>query len=71
MWFVITVVLSFHDIDSVIGREYKVKTFSDTWQCHQYISKNKIKLLSPHIIEYGDKLKSFEFYCESRQGEEV
>ena len=71
MWFVITIFLSFSGGDESIFREYKAKTFNDTWVCHKYIAENKMKLLAPHIIEHGDKLKSFEFYCESRYGEEV
>ena len=31
----------------------------------------KVELLSPHLIEYGDDMTGFEFYCESRYGEEV
>ena len=49
----------------------KAETFKDTWECHEYIAEHKIELLSPHIIAYGDTLKGFEFYCESRYGEEV
>tara|TARA_R110002012_G_scaffold300189_1_gene499775 strand:+ start:253 stop:468 length:216 start_codon:yes stop_codon:yes gene_type:complete len=71
MWFVVTIMLSFNDMDGTFLREYKKKTFSDTWECHEFISENKMKLLSPHIIKYGIKLKGFEFYCESRQGQEV
>ena len=71
MWFVITVVLTFNNADINIGREFKGKTFEDTWQCHEYIAEHKIELLSPHIITYGDALKGFEFYCESRYGAEV
>jgi hypothetical protein len=71
MWFIITIVLTFHDTDLTIGREYKAETFKDTWQCHEYIAEHKIELLSPHIITYGDTLKGFEFYCESRYGAEV
>ena len=57
MWFVVTIMLSFNDMDGTLLREY--------------ISENKMILLSPHIIKYGIKLKGFEFYCESRQGQEV
>ena len=71
MWFVITIMLSFNHIDSTSLKEYKNKTFSDTWECHEYISENKMKLLSPHIITHGESLKGFEFFCESRHGEEV
>lgn len=71
MWFVIVIVMTFHNTDVTLGREYKAKTFEDTWDCHEYISKNKMELLTPHILSYGDELKGFEFYCESRYGEEV
>jgi len=71
MWFVITIMLSFHDTDQQLHREFLAKQFNDTWECHEFIFENKIELLTPHIIDYGDKLKSFEFYCESRYGEEV
>ena len=71
MWFVVTIILSFHGVDQKLHKEYKAETFEDTWQCHEYISEHKIELLSPHIITYGDSLKGFEFYCESRYGAEV
>ena len=71
MWFVITIMLSFNHMDGTSLKEYKKKTFSDTWECHEYISENKMKLLSPHIITHGESLKGFEFFCESRHGEEV
>jgi hypothetical protein len=71
MWFVITIVLSFHGIDEQFHREFQLETFNDTWECHEYISKHKMELLTPHLIEYGESLKSFEFFCESRYGEEV
>tara|TARA_R110002012_G_scaffold62597_1_gene164647 strand:+ start:632 stop:847 length:216 start_codon:yes stop_codon:yes gene_type:complete len=71
MWFVITIMLSFNHIDDTLLKEYTKKTFTDTWECHEFISENKMILLSPHIIKHGKKLKGFEFYCESRQGEEV
>jgi hypothetical protein len=45
--------------------------FKDTWECHEYIAEHKVELLTPHIIDYGDRLKGFEFFCESRYGEEV
>tara|TARA_R110002020_G_scaffold42157_2_gene123810 strand:- start:125 stop:319 length:195 start_codon:yes stop_codon:yes gene_type:complete len=64
-------VLTFHSSDISVGREYKVNTFKDTWKCHEYIAENKMELLTPHILTYGEELKGFEFYCESRYGEEV
>ena len=71
MWFVITIVLSFHGIDQDIQKEFKAETFKNTWQCHKYIAENKMELLTPHIITYGESLKGFDFFCESRYGEEV
>ena len=41
MWFIITIVLTFHDTDLTVGREYKAETFKDTWQCHEYIAEHK------------------------------
>jgi len=71
VWFAVTLMLTFHDTDLTISREYKKKTFQDTWSCHEFISDNKMMLLSPHIELNGDNLKGFEFFCESRYGEEV
>jgi len=71
MWFVITIMLSFHGTDEQLYREYQAEMFKDTWECHEYIAEHKVELLTPHIIDYGDRLKGFEFYCESRYGEEV
>ena len=37
----------------------------------KWVPDHKVELLAPHLIEYGDDMTSFEFYCESRYGEEV
>ena len=71
MWFVITIMLSFHGTDEQLYREYQAEMFKDTWECHEYIAEHKVELLTPHLIDYGDRLTGFEFYCESRYGEEV
>jgi hypothetical protein len=71
MWFVITIILSFHGADEQLHREFKAETFKNTWECHEYIAEHKMELLTPHILTYGEELKGFEFYCESRYGEEV
>ena len=71
MYFVITIILTFHSSYLSVTHEYTAKTFNDTWKCHQYTSENKMELLTPHILNYGDSLKGFEFYCESRYAEEV
>jgi len=71
MFFVITIMLTFHGTESNVEREYKKKSFQDTWSCHEFIAENKMQLLLPHIELHGDGLKGFEFYCESRYAEEV
>jgi len=70
MFFVITIMLTFSDGEQ-FTREYKLKSFNDTWACWEFITDHKVELLAPHLIEYGDDMTSFEFYCESRYGEEV
>lgn len=70
MFFVITIMLTFYEGDQ-FSREYLQRSFQDTWSCHKFITDNKVKLLAPHLIEYADQLQGFEFYCESRYGEEV
>ena len=61
------------DIDSDVDlwssgcdRIESVMQFEDTWECHEYISENKMALLLPHIETYGENLKGFEFFCENR-----
>mgnify|MGYP003650889566 CR=1 FL=1 len=71
MYFVITVMLTFVHVEGTFLQEYKRQTFKDTWGCHEFIAENKMKLLAPHIIKHGNKIKGFEFYCESREAEEV
>jgi len=71
MYFVITIVLMFNSTSEQGHRVYLEQTFKDTWACHKYIHENKIELLTPHVIEYGDELKSFSFFCENRYAEEV
>jgi len=66
MYFVITIYLLVAGVDEAVLKEYTAKSFEDTWQCHSFIHRNKMELLTPHIIKYGDKLKSWEIFCESR-----
>jgi hypothetical protein len=70
MFFIITILLTFNTGEQ-FTREYKLKSFNDTWACWEFITDHKVELLTPHLIEYGDKMTGFEFYCESRYGEEV
>ena len=71
MYWVITVMLMFNTTDVVMEREYKLKQFQDDWSCHEFIHENKIYLLKPHVLDYPNQLKSFEFFFESRYAEEV
>jgi hypothetical protein len=70
MFFIITILLTFNTGEQ-FTREYKLKSFNDTWACWEFITDHKVELLTPHLIEYGDEMTGFEFYCESRYGEEV
>tara|TARA_R100000935_G_scaffold5457_2_gene12571 strand:- start:1866 stop:2081 length:216 start_codon:yes stop_codon:yes gene_type:complete len=70
MFFVITIMLTFSGGEQ-LTREYKLKSFDDTWACWEFITDHKVELLAPHLVQYGDDMTSFEFYCESRYGEEV
>ena len=70
MFFVITSMLTFSGGEQ-LTREYKLKSFDDTWACWEFITDHKVELLAPHLIDYGDEMTGFEFYCESRYGEEV
>lgn len=71
MYWVITIMLMFHGTDTVMEREYLLKHFNDDLECHAHVYENKIELLTPHVIEYGESLRSFEFFCETRYAEEV
>ena len=71
MYWVITIMLMFNGNDLLLEREYKIKTFQDDWVCHKYVYENKMVLLKDHIIEFGDNLRSFELFCESRYAEQV
>jgi|TARA_B100000900_G_scaffold357359_1_gene327630 hypothetical protein len=66
MYFVITIYLLVAGTDEAVLKEYTAKSFRDTWQCHSFVHRNKMELLTPHIIKYGDQLKSWEIFCESR-----
>ena len=71
MWFfVVTVMLTFTGGDHHI-REYKLETFNEVAECRQFITDNKVLLLIPHLIEYGEKMTSFEFNCEKRFEETI
>ena len=65
MYFIITAWLTLYS-GLAIHHELNTMQFEDTWQCHEYVSENKMALLLPHIETYGDDLKGFEFYCENR-----
>ena len=71
MYWVITIMLMFHGTDVTLEREYKLKQFNDDWTCHKFIYQNKSTLLKQHIEEFGEGLRSWELFCESRYGEEV
>ena len=66
MYFVVTIYLLVAGTDEAVLKEYTAKSFRDTWQCHSFVHRNKMELLTPHIIKYGDELKSWEIFCESR-----
>tara|TARA_R110001583_G_C5488808_1_gene394550 strand:+ start:199 stop:423 length:225 start_codon:yes stop_codon:yes gene_type:complete len=66
MYFVITIYLLVAGTSEPVMREYTVKSFEDSWACHAFIHRNKMELLTPHIIKHGDDLKSWELFCESR-----
>ena len=66
MYFVVTIYLLLAGSNEAVIREYVAQSFEDTWACHAFIHRNKMELLTPHIIDYADKLKSWEFFCESR-----
>jgi len=66
VYFVITIYLLVAGTDEAVLKEYTAKSFRDTWQCHSFVHRNKMELLTPHIIKYGDQLKSWEIFCESR-----
>ena len=65
MYFIITAWLTLYS-GVAIHHELPALKFQNTWQCHEYVYENKMKLLAPHIETYGDDLKSFEFFCENR-----
>ena len=70
MFYVIIILLTFHSGEQ-FTREYKLKTFNDTWACWEYLTEKKVELVTPHLEAFTPDLKSFQFYCESRYGEEV
>ena len=71
MWFfVVTVMLTFSNGDHH-AREYKLETFNEVAECRQFITDNKVLLLIPHLLEYGEKMTSFEFNCEKRFEETI
>ena len=52
MFFVITIMLTFSGGEQ-LTREYKLKSFDDTWACWEFITANKVELLAPHLVQYG------------------
>jgi len=54
MFFVITIMLTFSGGEQ-LTREYKLKSFDDTWACWEFITDHKVELLAPHLIADMEK----------------
>jgi len=75
MIWVITVMLWYDGLNGPHYSEYKLKQFDTKIECLDYVFWNKTELVTKLAEDNGAKegkgLKTWAFYCENRQLEEV
>ena len=75
MIWVISAMLWYQDIDNPIYPDYLLKTFDTRQECLDFVFQNKFEMIMDLAEEKGtyegQSLKTWAFYCENRQLEEV
>ena len=75
MIWVISAMLWYQDIDKPIYTDYLLKTFDTRQECLDFVFWNKVEMIMELAEEKGtyegQTLKTWAFYCENRQLEEV
>ena len=75
MIWIITAMLWYHDIPEPSHSTYNEQSFNTKAECLDYVFSNKAelvyKLVEVHGVKEGNQLKTWAFFCENRQLEEV
>ena len=75
MIWIITAMLWYHDIPEPSHSTYNEQSFNTKSECLDYVFWNKAelvyKLVEVHGVKEGNQLKTWAFFCENRQLEEV
>ena len=75
MIWIITAMLWYHDIPEPSHSTYNEQSFNTKVECLDYVFWNKAelvyKLVEVHGVKQGNQLKTWTFFCENRQLEEV
>ena len=75
MIWVISAMLWYQDIDKPIYTDYLLKTFDTRQECLDFVFWNIVEMIMELAEEKGtyegQSLKTWAFYCENRQLEEV
>ena len=75
MIWVITAMLWYHDIPEPSHSTYNEQSFNTKAECLDHVFWNKAelvyKLVEVHGVKKGNQLKTWAFFCENRQLEEV
>ncbi len=70
MFWIITATMFYFDTAEIQKTEYNLQMFQDDQSCHKFIYENKVlltrSLFEKFYIHDGNEMKSFEFWCESR-----
>jgi len=75
MIWIITAMLWYHDIPEPSHSTYNEQSFNTKAECLDHVFWNKAelvyKLVEVHGVKKGNQLKTWAFFCENRQLEEV
>ena len=75
MIWVITAMLWYHDLPEPSYSTYSEQSFNTKAECLDHVFWNKAelvyKLVEVHGVKEGNQLKTWAFFCENRQLEEV
>jgi len=75
MIWIITAMLWYHDIPEPSHSTYNEQSFNTKAECLDHVFWNKgelvYKLVEVHGVKEGNQLKTWAFFCENRQLEEV
>jgi hypothetical protein len=71
MIYIITVMMFYQDVDKPKWSFYLHNSFTSIETCNNFITDNKVELIISLLNEFNKdgKLRTFEYFCESREPE--